>query len=44
VPADQFVPGEFCTPHQAIWDRAGNIYVVEWLRIGRVTKLRHVDA
>ena len=42
VPADQLVPGEFCTPHQAIWDRAGNIYVAEWLKVGRVTKLRHV--
>lgn len=42
VAANELVPGEFCTPHQAIWDRAGNIYVAEWLRIGRVTKLRRV--
>ncbi|HEX8524001.1 MAG TPA: hypothetical protein VF669_17235 [Tepidisphaeraceae bacterium] len=34
------VPGEFITPHQAIWDRAGNIYCVEWLPYGRVTKLK----
>jgi len=39
---DQLVAGEFCSPHQAIWDRAGNIYVVEWIKYGRVTKLRHV--
>jgi hypothetical protein len=42
VPQDQLLPGQFCSPHQAIWDRAGNIYVVEWLKYGRVTKLRHV--
>jgi hypothetical protein len=34
------VPGQFVTPHGAIWDRAGNIYVAEWLPYGRVTKLR----
>jgi hypothetical protein len=39
---DQLVAGDFCTPHGAIWDRAGNIYVTEWLPYGRVTKLRHV--
>jgi hypothetical protein len=42
VPDDQRTPGRFCSPHQAIWDRAGNIYVVEWLFDGRVTKLRKV--
>lgn len=42
VPREQLVAGQFCSPHQAIWDRAGNIYVVEWLKYGRVTKLRHV--
>jgi len=43
VPKDQLTPGDFCTPHGAIWDRAGNIYVTEWLPYGRVTKLRHVS-
>ncbi len=42
VPKEQLTPGDFCTPHGAIWDRAGNIYVAEWLPYGRVTKLRHV--
>lgn len=37
-------PGQFCTPHGATWDRAGNIYVVEWLPYGRVTKLKRVSA
>ncbi len=44
VKPNELVPGEFCTPHGAIWDRAGNIFVAEWLPYGRVTKLRHVNA
>lgn len=44
VPQEQLVPGQFCSPHQAIWDRAGNIYCVEWLTYGRVTKLRRAGA
>jgi hypothetical protein len=44
VPKDQLTPGDFCTPHGAIWDKAGNIYVAEWLPYGRVTKLRKVNA
>jgi DNA-binding beta-propeller fold protein YncE len=42
VAREQLVAGQFCSPHQAIWDRNGNIYCVEWLRYGRVTKLRRV--
>ena len=37
-------PGLFCTPHSARFDRDGNIYVVEWLPYGRVTKLQKVVA
>ncbi len=43
VPKEQQVDGQFCTPHGAIWDKAGNIYVTEWLPYGRVTKLRRVS-
>jgi hypothetical protein len=39
---DQFKPGKFVAPHSAIFDRAGNIFVVEWVEVGRVTKLRKV--
>lgn len=39
LPHDQRVPGEFISPHMAIWDREGNIFVVEWVEDGRVTKL-----
>ena len=36
-----FVPGQFVNPHTAIFDHTGNnIYVGEWVEIGRVTKLR----
>jgi hypothetical protein len=37
-----FVPGRFVCPHGACFDHAGNIFVVEWVESGRVTKLRHV--
>jgi hypothetical protein len=37
-----FVPGQFVQPHGAIFDHAANIFVVEWVEIGRVTKLRKV--
>jgi hypothetical protein len=43
VKREQLKPGDFCTPHGAIWDRAGNIFVTEWLPYGRVTKLRKVS-
>jgi hypothetical protein len=42
VKKDATVPGAFCCPHGATWDHSGNIYVVEWLPYGRVTKLRKV--
>ena len=39
---DKFTPGKFVCPHSAIFDHAGNIFVVEWVEVGRVTKLRKV--
>lgn len=41
-PRDKFTPGKFVCPHGACFDRAGNIFVVEWVEVGRVSKLRHV--
>ena len=35
-------PGRFVHPHHAAFDAEGNIYVVEWVPIGRITFLRHV--
>lgn len=42
MPRDHFLPGKFICPHSACYDRDGNIFVVEWVEVGRVTKLRKV--
>jgi hypothetical protein len=39
---NRFTAGKFITPHGACFDHAGNIFVVEWVEIGRVTKLRKI--
>jgi len=41
-PREGFPVGKFVCPHSAIFDGSGNIFVVEWVEVGRVTKLRHV--
>jgi DNA-binding beta-propeller fold protein YncE len=41
-PRDHFKPGKFVCPHGACFDHSGNIFVVEWVEVGRVTKLRKV--
>jgi hypothetical protein len=41
-PREAFVPGQFICPHGACFDHEGNIFVVEWVEVGRVTKLRKV--
>lgn len=33
-------PGRFIHPHDACFDKDGNIFVVEWVAVGRVSKLR----
>lgn len=38
----KFIPGQFVNPHGATFDHAGNIFVGEWVEIGRVTKLRKI--
>lgn len=43
LPHEKREPGKFISPHGATWDRAGNIYVAEWVPDGRVTKLRRVS-
>jgi hypothetical protein len=35
--------GKFVHPHDACFDREGNIYVVEWVPTGRVTFLKKVS-
>jgi hypothetical protein len=38
----EFTPGQFITPHAAIFLHNGDILVAEWLPIGRITLLRRV--
>ena len=40
LPRDRWQPGKFISPHAACWDLEGNIYVVEWIAEGRITKLK----
>jgi hypothetical protein len=39
---DHFTPGKFVCPHGACFDHEGNIFVVEWVEVGRVSKLTRV--
>ena len=39
---DHFKPGKFVCPHGACFDKDGNIFVVEWVEVGRVSKLQKV--
>ena len=39
---DRWRPGKFIHPHDACFDRDGNIFVVEWVDAGRVTFLKKV--
>jgi hypothetical protein len=41
-PRSTFTPGKFICPHGACFDQDGNIFVAEWVEVGRVTKLRRV--
>ena len=40
---NRWQPGRFIHPHDACYDHDGNIYVVEWVPTGRVTKLRKLS-
>jgi hypothetical protein len=37
-----WIDGKFVHPHDACFDKEGNIYVAEWVQRGRITKLRKV--
>lgn len=37
-----WLPGKFIHPHDACFDKEGNIFVAEWVQRGRVTKLTRV--
>jgi DNA-binding beta-propeller fold protein YncE len=40
---DLVVPGKFNSPHGAAADASGNLYVVEWITGGRITKLEKIS-
>ncbi len=40
---ERWQAGKFVHPHDACFDRDGNIYVAEWVAVGRVSFLRHVS-
>lgn len=42
-PRECFPPGKFVSPHGACFDHEGNIFVAEWVEVGRITKLRKVS-
>ncbi|MDA1014300.1 MAG: 6-bladed beta-propeller [Planctomycetota bacterium] len=39
---EKWLPGKFIHPHDACFDADGNIFVAEWVKTGRVTKLKKV--
>lgn len=41
-PRTAFTPGRFVAPHSAIFGHDGDIFVVEWVEVGRVTRLRRI--
>jgi len=42
LPAGQIRPGQFNSPHDMAVDAAGNLYIVEWIVGGRITKLLRI--
>ena len=40
---EKFPLGKFVCPHGACFDQEGNIFVVEWVEIGRITKLKKLS-
>jgi hypothetical protein len=43
VDQSEWVNGEFLAPHSALWDASGNLYVMDWNRHGRISKLRRLE-
>lgn len=40
--AKQWQPGKFVHPHDACFDKDGNLFVAEWVGTGRITKLKRL--
>lgn len=39
IPSSEWKDGEFISPHSVCFDAEGNLYVMDWLALGRITKL-----
>jgi DNA-binding beta-propeller fold protein YncE len=44
VPVEQWKDGQFTAPHGGTWDHDGNLYVMDWNVVGRVTKLQRIKS
>jgi hypothetical protein len=42
LPREQWLDGIFVSPHGICWDQQGNLYIEEWMAVGRVVKLKRV--
>lgn len=42
LPPEQWKDGIFIAPHGAAWDSQGNLYVQDWNKLGRITKLARI--
>ena len=42
VPRDGWLDGQFIAPHGVTWDKMGNLYVEDWMAIGRIVKLKRI--
>lgn len=42
VPSEEWLDGQFIAPHGICWDQKGNLYVEEWMAVGRIVKLKRV--
>lgn len=40
---ERWTNGKFIHPHDACFDKDGNIFVAEWVKRGRITKLKHLS-
>ena len=43
VPREKWKDGEFLSPHCARFDSRGDIYVLDWNSLGRISKLRRIE-
>lgn len=42
TPVAEFRDGEFTAPHGACWDSKGDMYVEDWNKFGRISKLKRI--